>query len=168
MADERFDGLFMSAIQQAQGIENFYDSMFSFMRRKTDFFSNEDSSFNTVKTNFEKHQKLYKEDTKRQELIKKKQDEEKAKVLAAQAAKAKPVVNTDGATVEEVDDEEAKKIELKSIFEKQVEAKKKKEENKDKKKEKDAEGSDKEENVFQKPNAGNGGQTEKYIWHQTL
>jgi hypothetical protein len=55
MADERFDGLFMSAIQQAQGIENFYDSMFSFMRRKTDFFSSEESSFNTVKNNFEKH-----------------------------------------------------------------------------------------------------------------
>ena len=37
--DQRFDGLFMSAIQQAQGINNFYDAMFSFMRRKTDFYS---------------------------------------------------------------------------------------------------------------------------------
>ena len=164
MAEERFDGLFMSAIQQANGIDNFYDSMFSFMRRKTDFFSSEDSSFKTVANNFEKHKKLYREDTKRQELIKEKQDEERAKITAAQAAKAKPV-DADGATVEEIDDEEAKRLELQSIFTKQVESKKKKEENKDKKKDKDAEGSDKEENVFQKPNSGNGGQTEKYIWH---
>lgn len=166
MADERFDGLFMSAIQQAQGIENFYDSMFSFMRRKTDFFSNEQSSFQTVANNFEKHKKLYKEDTKRQELIKQKQDEERAKRAAEAAKKAKPAEA--GATVEEIDDEEAKRLELQSIFQKQQEAKKKKDENKDKKDQKDAEGSDKEESVLQKPNSGNGGQTEKYVWHQTL
>jgi hypothetical protein len=58
--DQRFDGLFMSAIQQAQGINNFYDAMFSFMRRKTDFFSQDDSSFETVKNNFEKHRALFK------------------------------------------------------------------------------------------------------------
>ena len=72
MSDERFDGLFMSAIQQAQGINNFYDAMFSFMRRKTDFFSQDDSSFETVKNNFEKHRVLFKQDTKKQEIIKKK------------------------------------------------------------------------------------------------
>ena len=115
MADERFDGLFMSAIQQAQGIENFYDAMFSFMRRKTDFFSNETSSFQTVANNFEKHKKLYSEDSKRQALIKQKQDEERAKRAAAEAAKApksKPADISEGATVEEIDDEEAKKLEL--------------------------------------------------------
>lgn len=113
MADERFDGLFMSAIQQAQGIENFYDAMFSFMRRKTDFFSNETSSFQTVANNFEKHKNLYGEDTKRQALIKQKQDEERAKRTAAEAAKKKPTPTvSDGATVEEIDDEEAKKLEL--------------------------------------------------------
>ena len=65
MSDERFDGLFMSAIQQAQGINNFYDAMFSFMRRKTDFFSQDENSFETVKSNFEKHRALFKDDTKR-------------------------------------------------------------------------------------------------------
>ena len=55
----------MSAIQQAQGINNFYDAMFSFMRRKTDFFSQDESSFITVKEHFEKHRALFKEDTKR-------------------------------------------------------------------------------------------------------
>ena len=40
----QFDGLFMSAIQQSQGITQFYDNLFSFMRRKTDFFTQEEKS----------------------------------------------------------------------------------------------------------------------------
>ena len=101
----------MSAIQQAQGINNFYDAMFSFMRRKTDFYSQDSSSFDTVKNNFEKHRELYKQDTKRQEAIKKKQDEEKAK-QAAKAKEAAAAKKEEGATVEEIDEEEAKRIEL--------------------------------------------------------
>lgn len=38
MAEERFDGVFLSVAQQAQGIEPLLDSLFSFLRRKTDFF----------------------------------------------------------------------------------------------------------------------------------
>ena len=39
MAEERFDGMFMSVAQQAQGIEPLMDHLFSFLRRKTDFFT---------------------------------------------------------------------------------------------------------------------------------
>jgi hypothetical protein len=42
--EERFDGLFMTAIQQSQGIDNFFNNLFSFMRRKTDFFTLADKS----------------------------------------------------------------------------------------------------------------------------
>jgi hypothetical protein len=39
--------------------------MFSFMRRKTDFFTIQEQSENVVKRNMEKHALLFKEDTKR-------------------------------------------------------------------------------------------------------
>lgn len=37
--DERFDGLYATIASQTQGIEPLLDSMFSFLRRKTDFFN---------------------------------------------------------------------------------------------------------------------------------
>jgi hypothetical protein len=70
--DERMDGLFMSAIQNAHGIENFFECIFSFMRRKTDFYTAEEKSKQVVIAKLDKHMALYFEDTKRQELIKKK------------------------------------------------------------------------------------------------
>lgn len=101
--DERFDGLFMGAVQNARGIDNFFDALFSFMRRKTDFFTNEQASVAKVQDIMEKHIALFREDTKRQELIKKKQMEEKAKL----EAKKKAEEPGGGATIEEIDDEEA-------------------------------------------------------------
>lgn len=46
--EERFDGVFMSIVQQSQGIDNFYDNLFGFMGRKTDFFTQEAQAFKTV------------------------------------------------------------------------------------------------------------------------
>ena len=40
MGDEQIDGLFMTGLQSVQGIEPFFDNMFSFFRRKSDFFTN--------------------------------------------------------------------------------------------------------------------------------
>jgi len=57
--DEKFDGLFMSAIQNSQGIDNFFTALFSFMRRKTDFFSQEEESMMKVKASMEKQIALY-------------------------------------------------------------------------------------------------------------
>jgi len=55
MEDTRFDGLFMSAIQQSQGIDNFFDHLFSFMRRKTDFFTQDDNSAKVVMKHMTNH-----------------------------------------------------------------------------------------------------------------
>lgn len=43
--EEQFDGYFVNVLQQAKGIDNFFDCMFSFFRRKTDFFSNAGKRF---------------------------------------------------------------------------------------------------------------------------
>jgi hypothetical protein len=37
--DDRFDNMFLTIAQQAQGIEPLLDVLFSFLRRKTDFFN---------------------------------------------------------------------------------------------------------------------------------
>jgi hypothetical protein len=60
MADERFDGLFMNAVQQAQGIENFFDNLFGFMCRKTDLFSQETQALTLVNRALTKHLEIYK------------------------------------------------------------------------------------------------------------
>ena len=44
--DERFDGLYLNVAQTAQGIEPLLDTVFSFLRRKTDFFAGPPGSAN--------------------------------------------------------------------------------------------------------------------------
>ena len=39
MDDDRFDGLYLQVAQTTRGIEPLLDSVFSFLRRKTDFFA---------------------------------------------------------------------------------------------------------------------------------
>lgn len=42
MAQEnKYDGIFMSVIQQTGSIDAFFDSAFGFLRRNTDFFTNQ-------------------------------------------------------------------------------------------------------------------------------
>lgn len=59
MAEERFDGVFMGVVQQAQGIDNFFDALFGFMRRKTDLFTQEESSKKMVNRELDRHLKLF-------------------------------------------------------------------------------------------------------------
>ena len=52
---EQFDGLFMTAVQQSQGIENFFDNMFGFFGRKTDFYSQDSRALTMVNQYLTKH-----------------------------------------------------------------------------------------------------------------
>jgi len=40
MEDEKLDGLMMTLINQAHGIDGLFHAFFGFLRRKTDYFSN--------------------------------------------------------------------------------------------------------------------------------
>ena len=168
MADEdtRFDGLFVSALQNSKGIDNFFDSMFSFMRRKTDFFSQDEDSKKVVLKQIEKHLKLFNEDKKRVELIKQKQAEVKAKEAPVPKKTEKAPKDEDGPQIEEIDEEEARKIELEELHRKQQEDKAAGKVAKPNAAKKD--GEEEEKNNLQAPNIGNGGQTAQYVWHQSL
>lgn len=54
--ENRFDGLLMTMLQQKGNIDSFFDGVFGFLRRSTDFFVNqkkaEEIIVNTCKTNF--------------------------------------------------------------------------------------------------------------------
>ena len=49
--DDRFDGLFLQIAHQTQGIEPLLDTLFSFLRRKSDFFSPPPSSHGSSSSN---------------------------------------------------------------------------------------------------------------------
>eukprot|EP00598_Pedospumella_elongata_P002858 CAMPEP_0184976310 /NCGR_PEP_ID=MMETSP1098-20130426/7296_1 /TAXON_ID=89044 /ORGANISM="Spumella elongata, Strain CCAP 955/1" /LENGTH=379 /DNA_ID=CAMNT_0027499157 /DNA_START=43 /DNA_END=1182 /DNA_ORIENTATION=- len=109
MADERFDGMFLSITQQSQGIEPLLDNLFSFLRRKTDFFVGaspeviEETVMAVIrkqgaiaakeKADKEKKAAKEKEDKVKKQVAaeKKKREEEAAKAKAAEQAKAKVV-----------------------------------------------------------------------------
>jgi hypothetical protein len=86
-SEERFDHLFMTIAQQSEGIEPLLDNMFSFLRRRTDFFTGAppgqvEQVVNKVvrkhaglaeQTKAEKAAQREKEERQRQERLKKKQ-----------------------------------------------------------------------------------------------
>lgn len=89
--DDRFDGLYMNVAQTTRGIEPMLDTVFSFLRRKTDFFSGPqgqgtDAAVEKVNEVLGKHVAIF------EAAQKKKADAEKSrrkKKEAAEAAKRK-------------------------------------------------------------------------------
>ena len=142
-------------------------NLFSFMRRKTDFFTYQEKSHVIVATALNEQLKIYNEDKQREVALKQKQEQEKKKKELEEAAKRKEGEGT--ATIEEVTEEEAEKI-------MEEEAKKKAKREKDiadgtESKEEDGEEKkvdEKDKEYKQPPNSANGGETERYRWGQSL
>jgi flagellar biosynthesis GTPase FlhF len=161
---EQFDGLFMTALQKGQGIQNFFDSFFGFLYRKTDFFEDKNRSWEYVDTNYKRYLKKFEEKKEKEEKRKRKEEEEKRKQ------------KEQGATVREITAEE---FERRKAEEQRLHQQKEQEKNEintdvkmtdestskssnipeEKEEDKIAEGK-------MRPGPGNGGILDKYSWTQ--
>ena len=151
-SNEEFDGLLMTVIQKARGIDNYFDAVFGFLFRKTDFFSNAEKSHEILEVQFKKYLNKYKDKIEREQKIKERREKE-------QAALNKPT-EASSATVKEITPEEYLKR-------KKEEDEKRKAEGKppiEHKKEEEEEDKVKEGHVL--PNKEKGQTLEKYSWGQ--
>ena len=84
--DTKFDGILMTMLQQKGNIDGFFDSVYGFLRRNTDFFANQKKAqeiiVNNCKANFDKYNVQTLKKQKQEE--KKKQQQEKKKKLKEQ------------------------------------------------------------------------------------
>lgn len=160
-SDERFDGLFLNAVQQSQGIDNFFNNLFGFMRRKTDFYQAEDMSRDKIMQHFEANLAIYKNDKAKADKLKaKKEADERAKKAAAEAKKKEEDSQVRELTAEEIEQIEKEEKAKKESKKAEPVVKNNDEETK--------EGEKKEEDKGKAPNDQNGGMTDKYNWGQTL
>jgi hypothetical protein len=86
--DEKFDGMFMTIAQQSQGIEPLLENLFSFLRRKTDFFAGASSEKieELVMEVVNKQATIHLKDVENKRIAKEKDDKRK-KVLAEKKKK---------------------------------------------------------------------------------
>jgi len=162
---EKFDGVLLSIAQECQGgVQEMLDVIFSFLARKTDFYTGggDGAAEKLVLEKYRNHGKAAWEEQKK----KKMRHEEADRKMKERREKEERELNN-APQIQEVTEEEAKKIE--------AEEKAKKEPAKtepvaeastdDKSKEDDEDEADKDK---MKPNDRNGADLEKYNWGQTL
>ncbi|EQC32034.1 hypothetical protein SDRG_10233 [Saprolegnia diclina VS20] len=159
MADERFDGLLLQMAQQQQGIEPMLTSVFSFLRRKTDFYAgaSQDKVEQMVLNVLRREAAL----AERERYDRKQQEEkEKKKRLEAQKKKdaddaARKAAEMESRFEEIVDEQPAPVLEAKPIATPTPAPTNNPADNDD-------------DDDASPPLEGNGGKTEHYVWTQTL
>ncbi|KAK6589584.1 nuclear distribution protein C [Cryptosporidium xiaoi] len=150
--DERFDSILINVAQTANGIENFLDVIFSFLLRKTDFFTamEQGEEEKVLMKYFKKYQALSVDKRKEaKRLMLEREEERRRKIEEKKKSEASRISNK----IEEVfsDEESTEKQKFKN---------KKRENNNGDISDADSDSSS--------PPIGNGGKTSKYTWTQTL
>jgi hypothetical protein len=104
--ETKFDGLYLNVVQQRRGIEPLLDSMFSFLRRKTDFFDgpsgnhNPDLAIQKVMEVVQKHANIYTNEKKLAAAKQQKVKQQKKTVVNVESTKE--TVDTRNTSTDEV------------------------------------------------------------------
>lgn len=167
---EKFDGLLLSIAQECEGgVQEMLDVIFSFLARKTDFYTGggDDSAEKLVMEKFRKNGASAIEEQRRK---KAKHAEEDRKRKEKREREEREMSNP--AQIQEVTEEEAMKIEAeekaKKIAKEAAKATETKPEAASNGDKKDDEEEDEADKGKLKPNDRNGADLEKYNWGQTL
>ncbi|TDH66552.1 uncharacterized protein CCR75_006081 [Bremia lactucae] len=156
---DRFDSMLLTIAQSQRGIEPLLDTVFSFLRRKTDFFSGAEAQVieNTILKCVRKQAALAEKDefTKKQKEAEKRRKEELADLKKRQKKHDKVKEDKNPPRFEEISDSDEMQI---STLEQTMPIKA------STSKDVDEEGDEESGPSL----VGNGGRTEKYVWTQTL
>lgn len=162
---DKFDGLLLGMAQECEGgVQEMLDVIFSFLARKTDFYTSgmEEKAEKLVMEKYRKHG----ESARREAAAKKARNEEADRKMRERREREEKE-QSEEPKICEVSEDEAKKIEEEEKLKKAKPEAEKSKENGDSKK-KDEEEEDEDDKGKLKPNSRNGADLTDYNWGQTL